>query len=61
MTEQEVYERLAELEEYLYYRMQNCGDLPWAAVSNLHEVIKETCVKWNALTGCALGRRKEND
>ena len=52
MSEQEVFNKLSELEEYFYYRLQNPKGLPFDALARLHDEINAAMLKWHELTGC---------
>ena len=52
MTEQEVFNMLAELEEYFYYRLHNPGPIPWTSLNEMHDEIKTLLLQWHTWTGC---------
>lgn len=52
MSEQEVFEKLSELESYFYYRMQNPGSLSFRILVELHDELNTAMRQWHNLTGC---------
>lgn len=51
---QEVFNALAELEEFFYYKMCNPGELSphWSILAEMHISVKELLRQWHNLTGC---------
>ena len=52
MTEQEVFNTLSELEEYLYYRMQNPNGLDYWTLTELYNKARVMLERWHDMTGC---------
>lgn len=52
MDNQEVFDALSDLEEAMYYRMQNPEHLPFDSVTEIHEKIKAALLEWHRITGC---------
>ena len=52
MSNQEIFDSLSELEETLYYRMHNPGNLDFQTLSAVHESINAALRLWHRLTGC---------
>ena len=53
MSEQQVLNLLADLEEYFYYRQQNPEGLPSDDLMKLHDTLNDALRLWHRLTGCA--------
>ena len=57
MTNQEILERLSELECVLYYRNDGSDDtegVSYADTEHMHNLINEALKEWHRLTGCTL-------
>lgn len=52
MTEQEVFNTLSELEEYLFYRMQNPDGLDYWTLAEMHNKARVMLKRWHDMTGC---------
>lgn len=56
-TNQEILEKLSDLECILYYRTdytESLEGVSMEATKEIHQIIKECLVKWHNLTGCML-------
>ena len=56
MNNQEALEKLADIEEFLYYKMQNPEELAqhWRILAQMHDEAKTLLCQWHNLTGCKL-------
>lgn len=54
MTNQEVFDRLSELEEFFYCKLQNPEEMMpfWSILAQMHQDAKTMLVQWHNLTGC---------
>lgn len=54
MSNQEVFNALAELEQYFFYKKNNPGELSafWPQLIEMHEEVKTLLCQWHNLTGC---------
>ena len=58
MDNQEVFERLSDIEYYLFYEIdnttQNTVNIDPEALKSFHSTIKQSLQTWHDLTGCTL-------
>ena len=54
MDNQKVFDMLSELEEDLYYKMQNPEELApfWTTLAGMHMYLKTMLCQWHNITGC---------
>jgi len=54
MNNQEVFDALAELEQFFFYKKNSPGELSafWSQLAQMHEEVKTLLCQWHNLTGC---------
>lgn len=52
MTNKEIFNQLSELEEAIYYRMNNPEGLPFSVLLGVYQEINTALCQWHNITGC---------